>query len=257
MMSAEEMEASLSAVSAVSAEAADEPQPAAPAVKVGAPSMTVQQVLAMDPAGVIATMQHSEHGKVTELMGACCKQLRVLCRDDQQCVQCDELGAAFEVAKAMAAHAKVPEVQQQACAAIINLCSARRVEPRDRAANSGVLSTIVQAMQLHLVYPGIQEMAIIAIQNVIIGTDTRDKERKARAIDSGAFKAISDAVKRYESTTSVFEQGTATIRLLCSKDSALKGKAIAAGAKKEWFKGSGGLSTRLGFTSRKAGNKGP
>jgi len=232
-------------------EPAAEPPPGPP--RTGSPALTITSVLGMDPAGVIATMQNPEYLKDAELMGAACKQLRVLCRQNELCIQCDQLGAAAEVANMMAAHAKVPEVQQQACAAIINLCSARRVEPRDRAASSGVLNTIVAAMQLHTVYPGIQEMAIIAIQNVIIGTDARDKERKAHAIDAGAIQAIVDAVIKYEGTASVLEQGTATLRLLISKDSALKTKALQAGAKKDWLRSAGGgsLSTRLGFTSRK------
>ena len=66
-------------------------------------------------------------------------------------------------------------------------------------------------------------------------------------------QAIVDAVIKYEGTASVLEQGTATLRLLISKDGALKAKALQAGAKTDWLRSAGGgsLSTRLGFTSRK------
>ena len=114
------------------------------------------------------------------------------------------------------------------------------------------MKTIVKAMDLHLNYAGIQEMAIIAIQNIIIGTDARDKQRKMAAIDAGALASIANAIKKFEGTASVFEQGTGTLRLLCNKESGLKSRAIAAGAKKEWLKStSGSISQRLGFTSRK------
>jgi len=232
------------------------PKPAAPtpAASNKSPSLTVNQILSMDPAAVIATMQNSDYHKDTELMGAACKQLRVLCRQDEHCVMCDTLGAAGEVAKTMTTHQTVPEVQQQACAALINLCSARRVEPRDHAAESGALQAIVMAMSVHIEYPGIQEMAIIAIQNIIIGQDANDKMRKERAVEAGALKAIVDAVKKYEDTPSVLDQGAATLRLLCSKDKNLRKKAEEFGAKKDWLKSSGGMmSSRMGLTSRMLG----
>ena len=223
----------------------------------GARKVTINRVFAMDPAAVIATMQNPDYQKDADLMCAACKQLRVLCREDEHCMMCDTLGAAGEVARTMTTYRALPDLQQQACAALINLCSARRVEPRNHAAEQGALNAIVAAMTVHIDYPQIQEMAVIAIQNIIIGQDANDKMRKDRAVEAGALEAIVEAARRYEEMPSVLDQGTATLRLLCSKDKDLRRRAEELGAKKDWLgpqekvrRESGGLSSRMGLTSR-------
>merc|ERR1719230_1953953 len=184
-------------------------------------------------------------------MGACCKQLRVLCRQDDHCKQCDELSAAEVIHKTMQAHPKVPAVQQQACAALINLCAGESFDRRDHAAQSGALKAIIAAMETHIDYPGIQEMAFVAIQNICFGSDPNGEGRKKMAIDVGAFKAIVSAISKYEDTASVLDQGAATLRLLCNKNKLMKAKAMEAGSKPDWLKSSGGLSARVGgLTSR-------
>ncbi|KAL1499732.1 hypothetical protein AB1Y20_012419 [Prymnesium parvum] len=211
----------------------------------------------MDAAAVVGALERQAHD--ADLVYACCKRLRELCRDDDVGAQCDELGAAPAIARAMMLHAQHPEVQQQGCAAVINLCSAPRVGPRNRTAQSGVLEALVSTMQLQLAYPGIQEMAFIALQNVIIGSDENARMRKDRAIAAGALKAIVESLKLYERLPNMKEQGTLALRLLCSKDSGARAKAMAAGAKKEWLTSGGNFSSRLGIgtllSSRKAKEK--
>ena len=228
------------------------------------PSLTPEAILSMNPDSVIATMQKAEFASNAELMGAACKQLRVLCRQDEHCKVCDSLGAAGVIYKTMLAHAKVPAVQQQACAALINLCAGESFDRRDHAAESGAIKAIIAAMEAHIEYPGIQEMAFVAIQNICFGQDANGQSRKDRAIDAGAFKTIVDAIKKYEDTSSVLDQGAATLRLLCNKNNLLKAKAMEAGAKKDWLKSSGGsltarvgtaLTSRMGLSSRSSPGK--
>ena len=222
------------------------------APKPAPPSLTPDAILAMDPPSVISTMQKPEFAGNSELMGAACKQLRVLCRQDEHCQVCDKLGAAGVVYKTMQTHATVPAVQQQACAALINLCAGESFDRRDHAAESGAIKAVIAAMAAHIEYPGIQEMAFVALQNICFGQDANGQSRKDRAIEAGAFQAIVNAIKKYEDTSSVLDQGAATLRLLCNKQKLPKAKAMEAGAKADWLKSSGGgLSARVGgLTSR-------
>ena len=224
----------------------------APAKKMA--SLVPDAVALMKPESVIETMKNGEYMANAELMGAACKQLRVLCREDDNCMVCDQLGAAQYVFQAMNMHINVPAVQQQACAALINLCAGESFDRRDRAAKSGALKAIVQAMKIHLEYPGIQEMAFVAIQNICFGNDINGLLRKEQAIEEGAFGAIVTAIKKHEDTASVLDQGAATLRLLADKKPLRKAQAIEVGAKSDWLKSSGGISARVGgLTSRMFG----
>mmetsp|Transcript_28541 Transcript_28541/g.75472 ORF Transcript_28541/g.75472 Transcript_28541/m.75472 type:complete len:190 (-) Transcript_28541:449-1018(-) len=178
--------------------------------------------------------------------------MRMLCRQEEACKVCDQHDAVAVVCKTMTGHTKEPAVQQQACAALINLCVGESFERRDHAAQSGAIGAIVGAMRNHLEYPGIQEMAFVAIQNICFGNDANGATRKQQAIDAGAFEAIVAAIQKFEETTSVLDQGAATLRLLCNKNQLLKARAMEAGARKDWLKSSGGIiSSRMGgLTSR-------
>jgi len=149
-------------------------------------------------------------------------------------------------------------VQQQACAALINLCAGESFDRRDHAAQSGAIVAIVSAMKTHIEYPGIQEMAFVAVQNICFGNDANGLSRKELAVEKGCLNAIVDAIKKYEDTPSVLDQGAATLRLLTSKQPLLKAKAMEAGAKKQWLVSSGGgLSARIGGLTSRAFGKSP
>jgi len=172
----------------------------------------------------------------------------MLCRQEEACKVCDQHDAVAVVCKTMTGHTKEPAVQQQACAALINLCVGESFERREHAAQSGVLGAIVGAMRNQIEHPapGIQEMAFVAIQNICFGGDANGAARKQRAIDAGAFEAIVVAIRRFQGTTSVHDQDTATLRLLCNNDQLLKARAMEAGAKKDWLQSHGGISRLLG-----------
>jgi len=234
---------------------AQQKEPVKP-VKPAAPLITPEMVLQMDAPAVIATMQNAEYQNDAALMSAACKQLRVLCRKDEACIVCDKLNAAELICATMSRHVGAATVQQQACAALINLCAGESFGRRDRAVSSGALPAIVDAMNTHLEYPGIQEMAFVAIQNICFGNDAKGTARKEQAIKAGAFEAIIAGILKFEDTPSLLDQGSATLRLLCNKNQLLKVQAMNAGAKKEWLKSSGLLSARVGglLTNRKSRN---
>ena len=56
------------------------------------------------------------------LIEVCCKRLRVLCREPENCKKCDEAGSARAVVGAMAALPDTPTVQLQALAALVKMC---------------------------------------------------------------------------------------------------------------------------------------
>jgi len=176
----------------------------------------------------------------------------------ENCQECDSLGAANLVTKAMNKHPLVPAVQQQACAAMINLCAGESFERRDNAAGSGAIVAIINAMKGHLEYPGIQEMAFVAVQNICFGNDQNGMGRREKAVEHGCLNVIVTAIKKYEDTPSVLDQGAATLRLLTNKNKLLKAKAMEAGAKPEWLKSSGGaLSARIGQYTNRVFGKSP
>lgn len=209
------------------------------------PSITAEQVYAMDASAVLLMMQNSEYQLDASLMAAGCKQLRLLCRKKEGCDACDKLNAASSICKTMSLHIKDPSVQQQGCAALINLCAGESMQRRVHASNGGALRAIVEAMDTHIEYPGVQEMAFVAIQNVTSGGGSSGQSRRAQAIESGALRAIINAVHKFEEIPSVVDQGTATLRLLCAKNPRAKAEAISIGAKKEWLKSPGVLSNLL------------
>lgn len=255
----EETAATETAPAAEEAKAAPAPAPveetkAAPA----ADEVTPESVSKMSPDGVVQVMQNADQLGDPKLMEACCKQLRVLCRQDEMCKRCDEMGTAASVVKAMSVHQQTPGVQQQACAALINLCAGESFARRDHAAEAGALRSIITAMQLHLELAGIQEMAFVALQNICFGSDPNGDARKKKACEDGALVAIVSALKRHSEQSSVIEQGAATLRLLTHKNKLLKAQAMEAGAKTEWLKSTGSITARIGgVTSRMFGSSSP
>lgn len=224
-----------------------------PASKQIIPDMTDEKIFAMDAADVLNTMKNRDYEGNASLMSAACKQLRMLCRQDELCDECDQLNAASVIRQCMRKHIDSPIVQQQGCAALINLCAGDSFARRDHASNSDAIGAIVEAMDAHLEYPGIQEMACVAIQNICFGHDANGQSRRQKAIRAGALEAIVQATLKYEVTPSVVDQGSAALRLLCHKSSTSKAQALAAGAKKEWFRPATSLAARVGglLTNRK------
>jgi len=110
------------------------------------------------------------------------------------------------------------------------------------------VAVVCKTMTGHTKEPAVQqqEMAFVAIQNICFGGDANGAARKQRAIDAGAFEAIVVAIRRFQGTTSVHDQDTATLRLLCNNDQLLKARAMEAGAKKDWLQSHGGISRLLG-----------
>ena len=118
--------------------------------------------------------ERMEHAESVEL---CFKQLRVLCRDDWTCEQCDRLGANDQIIRLMRLHLGSESVLTQACAVLINLCAGDSYERRDRAQLGGALDVILKAMEAHPNSAILQEMSFVAMQNICFGSDPNGKQR--------------------------------------------------------------------------------
>ena len=112
---------------------------------------------------------YAAHAPSIEL---CLKQLRVLCRDDRTCDQCDKGGANDTIVAIMHDHAQSVTVLIQSCAVLINLCAGDSFERRDHAAMAGALPAIADAMRKHIGSPILQEMSFVALQNICFGNDS-------------------------------------------------------------------------------------
>ena len=260
-------------------------------------NVTAEQIEGFAPDEVIAVLKAAistsaggTPAQNTAVIETCCKRLRVLCREPENCKKCDEAGTASAVVASMKALPSVPSVQLQALAALVNLCSGEANEHRKNAVEAGSMTAIVEAMtalpknaevsspppqhalvqsslfSLRQLSPSavllcahvqVQEMACIALQNCCYGEDTHALTRRQEAGAAGAIEAVVAATKEHAESAPMLDVGAATLRLIVHKVSALKTRAIKAGAKEEWVKpiaqGGGILSFRkIGFgTSRR------
>jgi len=233
-----------------------EPKPPEPPPPPAGPTPVDAEVF--KPDEVVAALHAVTNGdRNVAMVEACCKRVRVLCREIDMCRVCDQAGAAAAVVKAMQALPNETRVQLQALAAIVNLCSGENNEHRSKAVASGALPMIVDAMKALIFNPEVQEMGCIALQNCCYGEDEQAIERRRGAAAAGAISAVVDAMKQHESIPAAQEVGVATLRLIVHKVPELRQTAVNAGANPDWVKpiskeGGGILSFRKGFgTSRR------
>ena len=193
------------------------------------------------------------------IIEGCCKRLRVLCRDADNCKKCDEAGTARAVVGAMGAIPDDQAVQLQALAALVNLCSGENNDHRKNAVDNGVMKAITGAMKKLPESAEVQEMACIALQNCCYGEDPHAITRREAAGAEGALEAVIDAIRNHSQSSTIQEVGMATLRLMVHRVTNLREEAVKLGAQPEWVKpikeGGGVMSFRKGFgfgTSRKA-----
>jgi len=203
----------------------------------------------LDPGGVVTKL--NEAVTVNPQMNhftieACCKRVRVLCREVEQCKECDAHGAALAVVSAMRALPAEMTVQLQGLAAIVNLCSGEANDHRAKAVDAGALEVIVAAMTTLCTNAEVQEMGCIALQNCCYGEDSEAPQRRKRAAEDGAIKAVLAAMNSHQAIPAAQEVGIATLKLIVHKVPELRKQAVAEGAKFLGTKESGGvLSFRL------------
>jgi len=211
------------------------------------------------PDEVVAALHAIANGdRDVEMIAACCKRVRVLCRHEDMCKVCNQAGVAAALVKAMQALPNETGVQLQALAALVNLCSGENVDYRSQTVASGALPMIVDAMKTLIDNPEVQEMGCIALQNCCYGEDEQAIERRKGAAAAGAISAVVAAMKQHVSIPAAQEVGVATLRLIVHKVPELRQTAVNAGANPDWLKPiskvEGGVipSFRRGFgTSRR------
>lgn len=202
------------------------------------------------------------------LIEACCKRLRVLCREPDNCKLCDEAGSCSAVVSAMGALPTQPAVQLQALAALVNLCSGESNEHRANAVNAGAMQGIVGAMNALSADAEVQEMACIALQNCCYGEDEHAVVRRRAAASQGALEATMAAIRQHEaSSPTLMEVAVATLRLMVHRADDIRERAKELGAAPDWIKpivqpaeggSNGGLFSfrKLGFGTSRRKTKG-
>ena len=108
----------------------------------------------MDAAKVLETfgvVAAKANVKDTAVATACCKRLRVLCRESVGRQQCEQLDAARVMIDAIDALTPLDAtLALQSLAALVNICAEREVDSlRDSAVNAGALRVAVRAINDH------------------------------------------------------------------------------------------------------------
>ena len=206
-------------------------------------------------------IKHTASGEKTAgtmtTVEACCKRIRVLCRDQANCDACDKVNASVAIVSAMDLYQEEPKVQLQALAALVNLCSGEGSEHRQHAVEADCLRRIVNAMKVHLKNSELQDMACIALQNCCYGEDENAVERRQKAAAAGAIETTVQAMRAYPDLPVAQEVGIATLKLMVHKCADNKAMALAQGVPEEQLeppssKGKGGfLSFRTGFGTQR------
>jgi hypothetical protein len=192
----------------------------------------------MGPAEVVKMLNEALLARPLNnaVVEVCCRRVRVLCRDAEQCNECDKQGASAAVVGAMKALPVDMNVQLQGLAAIVNLCSGEANDHRNTSVSSGALEAVVNAMIMMVSNAEVQEMGCIALQNCCYGEDEMAIHRRQKAADVGALKAVIDAMNAHHAIPAAQEVGAATLRLILHKVPGLREEAIKLGAKPEWVK---------------------
>ena len=155
---------------------------------------------------------------------------------------------------AMQAHPQVAAVQEQGCAALINICAGgdeAGLARKQRAVEAGALEAAVAALRAHpqvaaalrahpkvaaalRAHPqvaGVQEQGCWALRNMCWGTDAA---ALARAAEAGALEAVVEAMLAHPQVARVQELGCAALCSMCSHVDAAalarKQRAAEAGA---------------------------
>ena len=191
----------------------------------------------MGPADVLEMLKAAVQARPLNktVVEVCCRRVRVLCRDAEQCNECDKQGASAAVVGAMKAIPSDMSVQLQGLAAIVNLCSGEANDHRNTSVSSGALEVVVTAMIMMVSNAEVQEMGCIALQNCCYGEDDQAVNRRQSAAKAGALKAVIDAMNAHHAIPAAQEVGVTTLRLIIDKVPGLREEAIKLGAKPEWL----------------------
>ena len=124
------------------------------------------------------------------------------------------MGLAEAVA-ALRAHGAVARVAAAACNRISALCFGFGEGNRQRAADAGVLESVVVAMRVHLQATAVQEQGCLALSSVCIGTNAAGLARLQRAADACAFEALVVAMRTHPQAAGVQVHGCGTLGNMC------------------------------------------
>jgi len=225
-----------------------------------APALSEEQIQNMGPEQVLSTLGTVTHENNATFAAACCKRVRVLCRDLELRQECDKWGASRILIAAYDAMPKEDKLVLQSLAAIVNLCSGDSHAPRTKAVDAGAIRAAAGAINdLGENSIEIGELACLVVQNLCYGDDKDALLRRRRADNDGAIEAV---IKMHQTHAEIRETCSSSLRLCVDRMEDLRQKARAAGAPEDCVKpiskegGGGLLSFRNGFgTNRRKANK--
>ena len=197
---------------------------------------------------------------------ACCKRLRVLCRETVGRQQCEQLDAARIMIGTIDALSPLDAtLALQSLAALVNICAERDVDSlRDSAVNAGALRVAVRAIdEHHKENMQVAEMACLLVRNLCCGKDDNVLERRKQAAEAGVIESTVAAMGKYEDSP-IAPNIIVALRLVVDRLPDQRTRATKCGAKADWVKpvtkegGDSFLSFRGGFgTNRRAAKTPP
>ena len=178
-------------------------------------------VAVMEPAELVAALQ--AHRAVARVAATACNRLAALCFEEgshSATVQLAvEAGALEVVVGAMRTHLDAADVQEEACAALTNMCfgiDAAGLARLQRAAGAGALEAVVDAMWAHPQVTAVQEAASGPLSMICWGEDALGLARKQRAVDAGALGAVVAAMQMDLQAVCVQENGCRALITMCA-----------------------------------------
>lgn len=194
---------------------------------------------------------------------ACCKRLRVLCRESAGRKECEQLNAARVMVDAIDAITPLDAtLALQSLAALVNICAERDVDSlRDAAVNAGALRVAVRAInEHHKENMQVTEMACLLVRNLCCGKDENVLQRRKQAAAVGVIEATVAAMLKYEESP-IAPNIIVALRLVVDRLPDQRQRATALGAKADWVKpvtkegGGSFLSFRSGFGTNRSSNR--
>jgi len=229
-----------------------EAAPEAEAVVADAPKIELDDIEAFTAAEVVKALTSLTVSTDVDLtlLSACCTRVRILCRNVNECAECDEAGAAAAVVGAMKVAPSEAALQLAGLTALVNLSSGDSNNfRRQNVFLSGALPVVVAAMQAQPNSKETQHMGCMALENTCFGDDPPSLIRRREAVQAGGVEAVLAAMDKFAALKGSNEVGVVTLQLMVHRMPELREKALAAGVKPEWLRESGSPS---GSSSRSA-----
>jgi len=225
------------------------------AVAAAPEAIPIPNVEQMPPEAVLRTLAIATSQANSELAAACCKRVRVLCRDVSLRRECLQFGALRILKSCYEAMPNDESLVLHSLAALVNVY-ADETFPRSAAVEAGAVAMIAKVIADFSSSTEVTEMACLATRNLCYGVGADALRRRKRAAADGAVEAV---IAVLNNQPELREVSIATLRICVDGVPELKQRALKGGAPSEGVKplskDSGGslLSFRGGLGTNRGG----